>query len=57
MCFHTIQAKLALQIEKRFNAKIKDKQQFAPQEHINGFEFPKTPIDTAGGFGLSSFGK
>jgi putative SOS response-associated peptidase YedK len=46
MCFHTIQTKLALQIEKRFNAKIKDKHEFTPQEHINGFEFPKTPIIT-----------
>ncbi len=46
MCFHTIQTKLALQIEKRFKAKIKDKHQFSRHEHINGFEFPKTPIIT-----------
>lgn len=46
MCFHTIQNKLAVQIEKRFNAKMKDKQEFAPHEHINGFTFPKTPIIT-----------
>lgn len=46
MCFHTIQTKLASQIEKRFKAKIKDKHSFAPHEHINGFEFPKTPIIT-----------
>lgn len=46
MCFHTIQTKLALQIEKRFKAKIKNKQEFAPNEHINGFSFPKTPIIT-----------
>lgn len=46
MCFHTIQSKLATQIEKRFKAKIKDVQEFAPQEHINGFAFPKTPIIT-----------
>lgn len=46
MCFHTIQSKLALQIEKRFNAKIKDKKEFAPNGHINGFTFPKTPIIT-----------
>ncbi|KVV16332.1 SOS response-associated peptidase [Flavobacterium sp. TAB 87] len=46
MCFHTIQTKLALQIEKRFKAKIKDKHSFAPSEHINGFDFPKTPIIT-----------
>lgn len=46
MCFHTIQSKLALQIERRFNAKIKDIQEFAPHDHINGFSFPKTPIIT-----------
>lgn len=46
MCFHTIQNKLALQIEKRFKAKIKDKHSFVPSEHVNGFEFPKTPIIT-----------
>ncbi|WP_188050818.1 SOS response-associated peptidase [Flavobacterium sp. GP15] len=46
MCYHTIQTKLALQIEKRFNAKIKDKSSFAPDDHVNGFTFPKTPIIT-----------
>lgn len=46
MCFHTIQNKLSKQIEKRFNAKIKDKHEFVPQEHYNGFTFPKTPIIT-----------
>lgn len=46
MCFHTIQSKLAKQIEKRFNAKIRDTSLFAPHEHINGFTFPKTPIIT-----------
>lgn len=44
MCFHTIQSKLALKIEKRFNSKIKDKKEFAPNEHINGFTLPKIPI-------------
>lgn len=46
MCYHTIQTKLALQIENRFNAQIENKQEFAPHEHVNGFEFPKTPIIT-----------
>lgn len=46
MCFHTIQSKLALQIEKRFNAKLQDKENFAPKEDINAFDFPKTPIIT-----------
>lgn len=44
MCFHTIQTKLALQIEKRFDAKIKEQNSFATHEHVNGFKFPKTPI-------------
>ena len=46
MCFHTIQSKLALQIERRFNSRIRDKKEFVPHEHINGFTFPKTPIIT-----------
>jgi hypothetical protein len=46
MCFHTIQNKLAVQIERRFKAKIRDKLEFATHEHINGFTFPKTPIIT-----------
>ena len=44
MCFHTIQSKLAKQIEKRFNAHILEPRLFRAQNHINGFEFPKTPI-------------
>ena len=44
MCFHTIQSKLAKQVEKRFNAKIREPHLFKPQNHINGFDFPKTPI-------------
>nr|WP_315155751.1 SOS response-associated peptidase [uncultured Flavobacterium sp.] len=46
MCYHTIQTKLVLQIEKRFKAKVTDKHQFAPHQQINGFDFPKTPIIT-----------
>lgn len=46
MCYHTIQSKLATQIEKRFKAKIRDINLFQPQSHINGFNFPKTPIIT-----------
>jgi putative SOS response-associated peptidase YedK len=46
MCYHTIQTKLALQIEKRFNAKIKDKATFEKHEHINGFQFPETLVIT-----------
>ena len=44
MCFHTIQSKLAKQLEKRFKAKIRELHLFKPQNHINGFDFPKTPI-------------
>lgn len=44
MCFHTIQSKLAKQVEKRFNARIKDFNLFMPQNSINGFDFPKTPV-------------
>ena len=46
MCFHTIQSKLANQIERRFNAKIRDTNLFEPHEHINGFTYPKIPIIT-----------
>lgn len=46
MCFHTIQSKLAKQVEKRFKAKIREPHLFKPQTHINGFDFPKTPIIT-----------
>lgn len=44
MCFHSKQTKLALEVQARFKAKIKDLNNFKPSEHINGFEFPKTPI-------------
>ena len=44
MCFHIIQSKLAKQIERRFNAKIRYENLFEPQNSINGFDFPKTPV-------------
>lgn len=44
MCFHSKQTKLALEVENRFKAKIKDLTNFHPSDHINGFEHPKTPI-------------
>lgn len=46
MCFHTKQTKNAIELENRFKAKIKDVDQFTPSGHINGFDFPKTPIIT-----------
>lgn len=44
MCFHSKQTKKATQVEKRFNAKLDNIDEFKMQEHINGFDFPKTPI-------------
>jgi putative SOS response-associated peptidase YedK len=44
MCFHSKQTKLALEVQSRFKAKIKDLATFRPSNHYNGFEFPKTPI-------------
>jgi len=46
MCFHSKQTKLALEVENRFKAKIDNISNFKPQENINGFEFPLTPIIT-----------
>lgn len=44
MCFHTKQTKSATEVENRFNAKIEKLSLFKPQEYINGFEFPLTPV-------------
>lgn len=44
MCFHSKQTKLALEVENRFKAKIDRPNEFKRQEHINGFDFPKTPV-------------
>ena len=44
MCFHSKQTKLALEVENRFKAKIDRPSEFKRQEHINGFEFPKTLV-------------
>jgi putative SOS response-associated peptidase YedK len=44
MCFHSKQTKLALEVENRFKAEIKDIQNFKPSANINGFNFPKTPV-------------
>lgn len=46
MCFHSKQTKLALEVENRFKAKIDNPNEFKSQGHINGFDFPKTPIIT-----------
>jgi putative SOS response-associated peptidase YedK len=44
MCFHTEQTKLGITLETRFKAILDDPLEFHPQNHINGFEFPKTPV-------------
>ncbi|MEN8187819.1 MAG: SOS response-associated peptidase [Bacteroidota bacterium] len=46
MCFHSKQTKSATEVENRFNAKIENVDLFKPSDHINGFDFPKTPIIT-----------
>lgn len=47
MCYHIIQSKLANQIERRFKAKFPAQNLFQPSNHLNGFEFPQTPVITA----------
>lgn len=44
MCFHSKQTKSALEVENRFNAKVDNTIEFKTQTHINGFDYPKTPI-------------
>jgi putative SOS response-associated peptidase YedK len=44
MCFHTVQTKLGIELENRFKATLDNPVEFRPQNHINGFEFPKTPV-------------
>jgi len=44
MCFHCRQSKKAQELINRFNAEIKQRTFFNPQEHINGFTFPVMPV-------------
>ncbi len=44
MCFHCRQSKKAQELINRFNAEIKQRTIFKPQEHINGFTFPVMPV-------------
>ena len=44
MCFHSKQSKEATEVENRFNAQFDNIAIFKPQENINGFEFPATPV-------------
>ena len=44
MCFHFKQTILALEVQSRFDATIDNLVEFKPCAHINGFEYPKTPV-------------
>lgn len=44
MCFHQKINKKPEQIEKKFNAQFKFFQDYKPQNTVNGFDFPKTPV-------------
>lgn len=44
MCFHTEQTKLPLELETRFKANLDDPAEFQPQNYINGFDYPATPV-------------
>ncbi|MBA5629133.1 SOS response-associated peptidase [Moheibacter lacus] len=44
MCFHTKLTKKPRAIEHHFQAKFEAPELFSPEEHINGFTFPKTPV-------------
>ena len=46
MCFYTRQTKSAVEVEKRFNAKIADPDAFGTYEFLSGFTFPKTAVIT-----------
>lgn len=46
MCFFRQQTKSAKEVEHRFSAKIEHPEIFEPQQQINGFTFPKTPVIT-----------
>lgn len=46
MCFYTQQTKTAVQLENRFQARIKNPELTITDERINGFTFPKTPVIT-----------
>jgi putative SOS response-associated peptidase YedK len=46
MCYHFKQTKTIKELEKKFNAKIDSSETLKPSAHINGFNYPKTPIIT-----------
>ncbi|WP_395049340.1 SOS response-associated peptidase [Flavobacterium sp.] len=44
MCFHSKQSKSATELQHRFKATMDNPLEFQPQNHINGFDFPETPV-------------
>ena len=44
MCFHSKQSKSATEVQNRFKAVVDNPVMFKTQNHINGFDFPKTPV-------------
>lgn len=46
MCFHSKQTKSAQELKNRFNATFEKEDYFLPDEDVNGFTFPATPIIT-----------
>lgn len=44
MCFYTKQSKEAIELEHRYNARFEQEALFKPQQIINGFSFPQTPV-------------
>lgn len=46
MCFHSKQSKSAQEVEARFKATIDNHVKFKSQTHINGFDYPETPVIT-----------
>jgi len=46
MCFHTKQSKAAIELEKRYNAKVEEKNLFLENAVYNGFTYPKCPVIT-----------
>jgi putative SOS response-associated peptidase YedK len=44
MCYYTEQTKLGIQLASRFKANLDQPLLFRPQNRINGFAFPATPV-------------
>jgi len=44
MCFHTKQSKSVTAIQNRFQARMETLLEYKPQNQINGFDYPETPV-------------